>query len=182
MSRLPALVLALLVVLTGCGAGQKARSSVQYAGSGGAEGEVGRILLRDAQIQFPGSVEGDAVYLPGQDAALRLTIINEGERADRLVRVSSPVATGATVVGETALPPGRAVTAGMDGPIADLELANEAQIEVVLTGLREEIRAGINYPVVFTFERAGELREALPVENPSQWCARTATGTVCAPS
>ncbi|MHA6793796.1 hypothetical protein ACVGVM_09810 [Pseudonocardia bannensis] len=181
LSRRPAVVVALLVLLAGCGAGQKPQASVQYAGSGGATGEVGQILLRDAQIQFRGTVEGGAVYQPGQDASLRLTIINDGDRTDRLVGVSSPVATAVTVVGDTVLPPGGVLTAGMDGPIAAKELANEEPIEVVLTGLREEIRAGINYPVVFAFERAGELREALPVENPSRRCVRTSEGTICTP-
>jgi len=38
---------------------------------------------------------------------------------------------------------------------------NEAT--VVLTGLREDIRAGLTYEVVLTFERAGEIRLSVPV-------------------
>ncbi|MDQ3764543.1 MAG: hypothetical protein M3460_24200 [Actinomycetota bacterium] len=37
----------------------------------------------------------------------------------------------------------------------------------MLTGLRVPIRAGLTYPVAFTFKHAGELRLELPVENPN---------------
>lgn len=43
--------------------------------------------------------------------------------------------------------------------------SREAQI--VLTGLREDIRAGLTYPLVLTFERAGEIRLDIPVGNSS---------------
>ncbi|HZG89806.1 MAG TPA: hypothetical protein VEZ42_06280 [Pseudonocardia sp.] len=38
-------------------------------------------------------------------------------------------------------------------------------IQVVLTGLREEVRAGLTYPVVLTFEQAGEVSIEVPVAN-----------------
>ena len=37
---------------------------------------------------------------------------------------------------------------------------------IVLTGLREDVRAGLTYPLILTFERAGELRFDVPVANP----------------
>ncbi|TQM15798.1 copper(I)-binding protein [Pseudonocardia kunmingensis] len=37
---------------------------------------------------------------------------------------------------------------------------------IVLSGLREDIQAGRTYPLVLTFERAGELRFEVPVANP----------------
>jgi copper(I)-binding protein len=37
---------------------------------------------------------------------------------------------------------------------------------IVLTGLREDVRPGLTYPLVLTFERAGELRFDVPVANP----------------
>jgi hypothetical protein len=35
----------------------------------------------------------------------------------------------------------------------------------VLSGLQEDIRAGLTYPLVLTFERAGEVRLEVPVGN-----------------
>ena len=40
-----------------------------------------------------------------------------------------------------------------------------AQVE--LTGLREDIQAGLSYEIVLTFERAGQVRVMLPVGYPS---------------
>jgi hypothetical protein len=37
---------------------------------------------------------------------------------------------------------------------------------VALTGLREPIRSGLTYPVVFGFERAGDLLLEVPVDTP----------------
>jgi copper(I)-binding protein len=37
---------------------------------------------------------------------------------------------------------------------------------IVLTGLREDVHAGLTYPVILTFERAGEVRFDVPVANP----------------
>ncbi|GAA5122192.1 copper chaperone PCu(A)C [Pseudonocardia adelaidensis] len=37
---------------------------------------------------------------------------------------------------------------------------------IVLTGLREDVQAGLTYPLVLTFERAGEVRFDVPVANP----------------
>ena len=37
---------------------------------------------------------------------------------------------------------------------------------IVLTGLREDVQAGLTYPLILTFERAGEVRFDIPVANP----------------
>jgi copper(I)-binding protein len=38
----------------------------------------------------------------------------------------------------------------------------------VLTDLREDVRAGISYPMTLTFERAGEVDVAVPVEGSAE--------------
>jgi copper(I)-binding protein len=40
--------------------------------------------------------------------------------------------------------------------------------QVTLVGLREDIRAGLTYPIVLVFERAGELRFDVPVGDPTE--------------
>ncbi|TQM35642.1 hypothetical protein FB388_7081 [Pseudonocardia cypriaca] len=39
---------------------------------------------------------------------------------------------------------------------------------IVLTGLREDVQAGLTYPLILTFERAGEVRFDVPVANPDK--------------
>jgi copper(I)-binding protein len=51
-----------------------------------------------------------------------------------------------------------------EGTIEDPS-ATDQGTRIALTGLREDIRAGLTYPVVLRFERAGELRIEVPVAN-----------------
>lgn len=83
------LALALTVALDGCGAG---RSAQQIRITPGAGGQVGSVLVRDAKIVFAGPVAAGAVYQPGDDAPLQLTVVNEGTAADKLVAARSPIA------------------------------------------------------------------------------------------
>jgi hypothetical protein len=58
------------------------------------------------------------------------------------------------------------LTAGYDAPVASTALPSTTVVDIALVGLAEPVRAGLTYPVVLTFERAGELRLELPVANP----------------
>lgn len=103
-------VLGLMAALAGCG------GNVQVTATGGVGGRVGDIVVRDAAFTFDRSIAGDTVYQPGDDAALQLTIVNEGDRADRLVRVTSPIARSATITGDTRIPGHQVLTAGYQTP------------------------------------------------------------------
>lgn len=162
-------VLVLLAALPACGAGQEAQTANQVTASGGAAGRVGSILVRDAHLVWNGPVQGDTVYEVGADAPIQLTIINtvdDGMAADRLVAVRSPVATSGRITGDARIPDGQVLTAGYAKPAAAGTVPPEGTVDILLTGLTSPIRAGLTYPVVFTFERAGDLRLELPVENP----------------
>ena len=77
-------------------------------------------------------------------------------------------ATGDTSPTGSASASGEAPAAGLQPPpaLGQLEPSNRyAQIE--LTGLREDIQAGLSYEVVLTFERAGQVRVILPVGYPA---------------
>jgi copper(I)-binding protein len=166
--------LALAVALAGCGAGQQAQTSNQVTTSGGAEARAGSILVRDVAFTFDGPVVGDAVYRPGDDAPLQLTIVNDGTDDDRLVGMRSPVATSVRVTGVTRVPGGQVLTAGYDGPVSSIELPGTAELEVTLVSLTSPLRAALSYPVVLTFERAGDVRIEVPVENPEALPPRAA--------
>lgn len=64
--------------------------NIQTTATGEVGGRVSDIVVRDAQFTFDGPIVGDTVYQPGDNAALQFTIVNEGDRADRLVSVTSP--------------------------------------------------------------------------------------------
>lgn len=165
------------LALTGCSAGQVAGTAGQLANSAGANVQVGNIGVRDAVIPFVDQpVQGGAVYESGADAPLSMTIVNEGTDADRLVSASSVWASEVTVGGMTEIPGGRALV--VEGDIAETgaeapggvptvrpNTAAEGQPagQMVLTGLLDDLRAGLTYEVVLTFERAGEVRVPVPV-------------------
>lgn len=160
--------------LSGCGAGQQAQTANQVPASGGAAGQVGSIQVRDAHIAWTGPVPGGTAYRTGTDAPLQVTIVNDSTTtvadpaaADRLVAVSSPVATSGRITGDASIADGGVLTAGYDRPVASVTVPGTRTVDIALVGLTEPVRAGLTYPVVFTFARAGELRLQVPVENPS---------------
>jgi hypothetical protein len=78
------LLAATLSLVVGCGAGQRAATSQQSTtASGGVNGNVGDLALRDAQFVWQPPVQGDEVYSIGQDSPLQLTIVNTGGAPDR---------------------------------------------------------------------------------------------------
>ena len=164
-----ALAVALMVLgpaTVACGAGQIAQTAEHV--TSGAAAHVGEISVLDVEFLFKGPVEGDKVYDIGAIAPLAVTIVNHGREADRLVRVSSPIATRGVIAADgLTIPAGQTLTAGQTGPLSSIEVSYENDAGLIaLAGLREPIRSGLTYPVVFTFERAGEVLVEVPVETP----------------
>lgn len=170
------------LALTGCGAGQIAGTAEQQAAvRGGNSSAMGPIAVRDAVIAFGEQVEGGAIYSVGSAAPLSLTIVNEGTEADTLVSASSPWASSVEISGVTEIPAGRAIvvqgeapepapTTGVPGsrapsaaPTSTPAAEAESGTQIVLTGLLDDIRAGISYDVTLVFERAGEVVVPVPV-------------------
>lgn len=177
------------IMVGGCGAGQITQTSTQVAAVDGAAGTVGQIAVRDAAIVF-GPSNTAAIHPAGGDAALQLSIVNFGATTDKLVGASSPVARTVTIDGNPTISEGRSlivdggganaaaaptVTAAPAGgpatPVADAIPTPDAQgdtsAQMVLTGLTQDIRSGLTYPVIFTFERAGVVTVQVPVANPT---------------
>lgn len=152
----------------GCGAGQEAGTSNQRASAPGAEGAVGSVLVRNAEFGWSDPVAGDEVHPVGADALLKVTIVNERGAGgpDRLVAVSSPIATSGRVVGDATILDGQALVSGYDEPIASITVEGAREVEIVLEDLLVPVRAGLTYPVVFTFADAGPLALEVGVENP----------------
>lgn len=159
------------LALTGCGAGQVANTAQQVAASRGANVGVGTIVIRDAVVSYGEEAEGGTIHARGGDAPLSMTIVNEGTEADELVSASSVWANEVRISGDAEVPAGRALviegepeTSGAGAPSAAPASPGAGEgTGVVLTGLLDDLRAGLTYEVVLTFERAGELRVQLPI-------------------
>ncbi|OZM82681.1 hypothetical protein [Pseudonocardia sp. MH-G8] len=182
------------LALAGCGAGQVTQTSEQVAAVEGANATAGPIAVRNATVEYDGPVEAGIVHRAGGDAALTMAIVNSGAELDRLVSASSPVATTVQVNGDMRIPGGQALAvrgapatpapAPAEAAAPDQEQAPDAAPQagavaplpvdegvpgvanIVLSGLQEDIQAGLTYPLVLTFERAGEVRFEIPVANP----------------
>lgn len=160
--------------LTGCAGGQAGYPNVPV--SGGSEGRVGDITVTDAMFDYQGPIEAGMVYRPDDTVDLKVTIVNGGDTPDRLVSVSSPIAGGGIIKsaqggatdGAAMILGHHTLAAGDTKPVAAITVPDTTFIDLRLTGLKSEIRAGLTYPVVFTFARAGQLRLQLRVDNPDE--------------
>lgn len=104
--------------------------------------------------------------VPSQNAsAAYLSIHNAGPGADRLLSVSTPVASSASVHSTS-------TTGGIMRmrPAGPVPIAGGQQItmrpgglHVMLTGLKAPLRAGGTVALTLRFERAGNVKVALPI-------------------
>src|SRR4051812_21171629 len=81
------------VALSACSAGQVTQTASQERDKTGAQASVGDIAIRAAQLAYP---RGGA-YQSGDDAELRLAIVNNGAEADALVGVGGVGFGGAEI-------------------------------------------------------------------------------------
>jgi copper(I)-binding protein len=63
---------------------------------------------------------------------------------------------------------GSTAAAGAAAPTSGQVTPGTTTAQVVLTGLKEDLKVGPTYPVVFTFQRAGDVTLQVPVANPSE--------------
>ncbi len=97
---------------------------------------------------------------PGATFALLGMRIDEVARADRLIEVSTPVATGA----DLADAPGRPLDLAI-APGSVLEFSDTG-IQLRLTGLKTPLFTGRDYPLVIGFEHGGVVEARLIVDQP----------------
>ena len=157
-----------VLALASCGGEHPDQSESEFLhGAGGIHARVGEVLLRDVSIDEP----RDTTYEAGQVVRLKVTLFNEAERADALVRVESPAAAEARLLvdrncdgepeveGRIPLPaqqPVRTPAPGVpDGPEVDYR---------VDLRLDQPLGSGSTVPVTFTFQNAGSTTLNVPVE------------------
>jgi copper(I)-binding protein len=104
----------------------------------------------------------------GATTALVCMTIDEVIKADRLIRIESPVAAGAEMVDAAATAPlDIAVPSGKE------TILGETGRVVRLVGLRHPLELGRSYPLTLVFEDGGEIEATLDVAYAAQRPATT---------
>jgi copper(I)-binding protein len=176
------------VAVSACSAGQVTQTATQERDKTGAMAQVGDLTLRAAELENP----REGAYERGDDAELRLAIVNGSQEADTLVGVegegfgeaeiegaapsASPttgVGSGAGTAGGTTTPAGAAPT----GPATPDEIEIPADTTVfvdgdtatiTLTDLDEDLTVGQYLELTLIFENAGEVTLPVTVANPDE--------------
>ena len=89
--------------------------------------------------------------------------LDEVNTADRLIGVSTPVATGAEMGGAQT-----GVAVSIPVPADTVTELGEHGLHVRLTGLKHQLHAGRNYALTLEFERSGTVLARLTVDYPTQ--------------
>ncbi len=167
------------VALSACSAGQVTQTATQERDKTGAMAQVGGITVRAAQLENP----GEGGYEAGDDAELRLAVVNSGQEADALVGIDGDGFgdveieggdTGATTSPATGAGAGSGTTTGTSGGTADeIEIPADTTVfidgdeaTITLTDLDEGLTVGQYLELTLTFEDAGEVMLPVTVANP----------------
>lgn len=185
----PAVAIAAGLSLTACGDNGVAVQSREHNTSDGIEGQVGNVLVRNAQL----TLGGNGVALLG------VALFNDGSAADALTGLASPDATGFTLPTQVTASPGayggaspsdtRNVASAAAGaaPAAQqgassITLPSKVGVfldtgltQITVTGLPPAAAVGQSIPISFTFQGAGTLLLQVPITGAAS------TGTVPSP-
>ena len=182
------------VALSACSAGQVTQTATQNRDKTGAMAQVGDITVRAAELAYPRS----GAYEPGDDAELRMVIVNGGQEADTLVGVKGEGFGGVTIqaagtgtgaasptTGTGAASPSTGSATPTTGTAAPTTSPSTGSNEIVipanstlfvdgsaatitLTDLKESLTVGQYIEVTLTFEKAGDVTLPVTVANPDQ--------------
>ncbi len=112
---------------------------------------VGSIRVLATRLEGP----TDVVHVTGDAVGLFLTLVNDGDRADRLTAVSTPYA--AKVVQRTgAGPPQDAISVDLR-PSAVVSMQYPGGLHLELVGINLDVPGGKFLPVTFRFDTAGTV-------------------------
>ncbi|QCQ93575.1 copper chaperone PCu(A)C [Rhodococcus sp. SGAir0479] len=155
------------LVLSACGAGQISQTATQVAAVNGNQATSGNIALRNVHVVYPNSEEYSIE--PGGAAQLAFTAVNLSEHGtDALKSIKSDYAGSVTIVdkdGTREIKPQAALGAGNpDVTVPEEAPESVSLLDVTLENLREGVRPGLTFPVVFTFQNAGDITVQVPVD------------------
>lgn len=84
----PAVALAAALLISGCAAGQQAQTADEKSTIDGTNATLGSIALRGLAIEPPDGTT--PFYGTGTDAAVKLVLVNSGNKTDTLTNITSP--------------------------------------------------------------------------------------------
>ncbi len=170
------------LALSACSAGQVTQTATQDRDKVGAMAKAGEITLRQVVVEYP---DGGA-YEAGDDAELRIAIVNTGAEADRLVEITgegfadaeidtSGAAGPSTEIQSTTAPATGSAPQTSAAP-TELEIPGESTVfigeegtsAITLTDLDEPLTTGQSVVLTLTFENAGEVTLQVPVATPER--------------
>jgi copper(I)-binding protein len=175
-------VLLLSPALSACSAGQVTQTATQERDKVGATAQVGDLAVRAVELEHPRA----GAYEQGDDAELRLAIVNGSREADTLVGVdgegfggaelegaeaassASPVAGSGTAAGSTG---SRSSSRGSDEieiPADSTVFVDGDEATITLTDLDEALTVGQYIELTLSFENAGDLTVQVTVANPDE--------------
>jgi copper(I)-binding protein len=154
------------IALTACSAGQVAQTATQERDKTGAQAQVGDLTLRAVVLENPRS----GSYEDGDDAELRMAIVNGGQETDTLVGIEGEGFGDAEIRTSGA---SGASTGGGSGdeieiPSDTTVFVGEDDTTVTLTDLEESLTTGQYLDLTLTFENAGEVDMQVTVANPEE--------------
>ena len=149
------------VVVAGCADDSGANSSSNR----GAGTETESTTVENAYI-VPRSLPGSCAIQLGDSATLNFTATNtRPTKTERLLNVDVESADGARILpsAQLEIPPKSAIAAGQ--PIEhNGDAHSDNAFRVVVDGLDASVRPGMNVPVTFEFQNAGDIVMTVPVE------------------
>lgn len=170
------LLLLSAALLAGCGAGQQTQTAMHLSAVDGAEGQIGPIAVRNAQLAYPEG--GEHLYRRGEDAPLTAVIVNTSTTGDELTSARSPAAEMVQIEGQRVLPGQRTLRAvapsaaptpttpsrGATEPSS--QKLSQGQVRITLVSLAQDVSPGKTIRLTLLFRQAGELTLDLPVGPP----------------
>jgi copper(I)-binding protein len=151
---------AVAFALVGCAGNQTGFDAPAVDGAFGNAGNT--IALRNVLIPNPQTPR--EAYPAGSTVPVLLAIVNQGNKADKLVAVTSPAASQVQLTGITDIPPGDTVistvsSAPINAPATSPLVVGRLQIMLTLNRV---LRAGLNIPLTFGFQHAGAVTLWVP--------------------
>lgn len=141
----------LMSALAGCEAGADAPTLNFHPAAGGAQATAPNdITITNAFVLGP---ETGSTLPAGSSASLFLAMYNGGSSDDTLTQVSASAASSVRIEGgSVALP--TSTSANLTGP----------EPKVILSGLTKALTGGEDITITLTFDHAGQVKFAVPVE------------------
>jgi copper(I)-binding protein len=154
------------VALSACSAGQVTQTATQERDKTGGMAQVGALTLRQVRLFAP----DEGRYERGDDAVLRLAVVNNGSEADTLVDVSGEGFGG--VEFDDGSRRRSSSVEGIEIPADSAVFIDGDELAVTLTDLDKELTTGQYLEVTLVFQKSGKVTIPVTVDTPPETVER----------